>query len=151
MAAFEVDFPDDFIQDLLQSDFDEIAEEALKEASPVLVKSLQQSCRRVIVHPGDSDLVKSFKSSKPKKSVNGAWIANVNPKGKSKTSYYAKSNGKKTQRKYAVSNALKALWKEYGVAGRQPAMPFIQNGTKNAENGVMEKMQQVYNRKVGAE
>ena len=42
MAAFEVDFPDDFMQDLLQSDFDEIAEEALKEASPVLVKSLQQ-------------------------------------------------------------------------------------------------------------
>ena len=29
MTAFEVDFPDDFMQDLLQSDFDEIAEEAL--------------------------------------------------------------------------------------------------------------------------
>lgn len=151
MAVFDVEFPDDFMQDLLQSDFDEIAEEALKEATPVLVDSIKESCRRVIQHPGDSDLVKSFKGSKPKKSSNGAWIANVNPKGKSKNSYYAKDNGKKTKRKYAVSNTLKALWKEYGVAGRQPAMPFIQNGTKNAEEGVMEKMQRVYNEKVGAE
>lgn len=57
MAEFEMEFPDDFLSDLLESDFDEIAEAALKEAAPVLEKSMKQSCQRVIDHPGDSELV----------------------------------------------------------------------------------------------
>ena len=106
MAIFDVDFPEDFLSDLLDTEFDEIAEEALKEAAPLLESSMKQSCRRVIEHSGES-------------------------------------------RKYRVSNALKLIWKEYGVAGRQPARPFLTSACNAVRGAVMEKMQKVYERKTG--
>lgn len=148
MAVFEMEFPEDFLSGLLESDFDEIAEEALKESAPILETSIKQSCKRVIEHPGESELVNSIKSSKPKKTKTDAWIVNVSPKGYSKTKTYLSQNKK---RKYPVSNALKAIWKEYGVAGRQPAKPFITSACNSAKGVILRKMQEVYNRKVGAE
>lgn len=145
MAEFNVDFPDDFLSELLETEFDEIAEEALKEAAPILEASMKQSCRRVIEHEGDSELVESIKSSKPKKAKNSAWIVNVSPKGYSKTKVY--SAGKK-KRKYPVANALKALWKEYGIAGKQPARPFITAACNDVQETIMSKMQEVYEKKV---
>ncbi len=148
MAAFEIDFPDDFLSDLLDTDFGEIAEEALSEAAPVLEKSLRDSCAKAVEHEGDSELVQSIKAGKPKKTKTDAYIVNVSPKGYSNVRIY---HHKKTGRKYPVSNALKAIWKEYGIPGRQPPRPFIANACNNARNDVMSKMQEVYNRKVGAD
>ena len=147
MALFDVDFPEDFLSDLLETDFDEIAVAALKEAAPVLEKSIKQSCTRVIEHSGESELVKSIKSSKPKKTKTDAWIVNVGPKGYSRKKTYRSGKGK--ERKKPVSNALKLIWKEYGVAGRQPARPFLTNACNAVRETVMEKMQQVYERKTG--
>lgn len=148
MAGFEVDFPDDFLADLLETDFGEIAEAALKDAAPILEKSMQASCAKVIEHEGDSELVHSIKSGKPKRTKTDAYIVNVSPKGYSSVKVY---RNKKTGRKYPVSNALKAIWKEYGVPGRQPPRPFIAKACNEARSDVMSKMQEVYNRKVGAD
>lgn len=148
MALFEVEFPDDFMSDLLNTDFEEIAKEALTESAPLLETSLKQSCRQVIDHSGESELVKSIKRGKPKKTKTDAWIIHVGPKGNSKTKVYKK--GKNKSRKYPVSNALKMIWKEYGIAGKQPAKPFIQNACNNAQGTVMQKIQKIYNQKVGA-
>lgn len=152
MAEFNVDFPDDFLSSLLETDFDEIAEEALSDAVPILEKTMKAEVAKSIQHEGDSELVNSFKASKPKKTKTDAWIANVNPKGYSKTKVYTAVNrrGVKTGRKYPVSNALKAIWKEYGIPGRQAAKPFITASVNASRNEIMNRMQEVYNRKVGA-
>lgn len=148
MAAFEVDFPEDFLSGLLDTDFDDIAEAALKEAAPILEASMKKSCQGAIMHEGDSELVKSIKSSKPKKTKTDAWIVNVSPKGYSNVKVYHHA---KTGRTYPVSNALKAIWKEYGIPGRQPPRPFIAAACNDVRKSVMAKTQEVYNRKVGAD
>lgn len=146
MALFDVEFPEDFLSDLLETDFDEIAEEALKEAAPILESSIRRSCRSVIEHSGESELVKSIKSNEPKKTKTDAWIVNVGPRGYSRTKTYRSGKGEK---KKPVSNALKLIWKEYGVAGRQPARPFLTKACNAVREAVMEKMQNVYERKTG--
>ena len=145
MAVMDINFPEDFLSELLDTDFDEIAEEALKEAAPLLEQSLKASCEKVIDHAGESEMVESITCSKPKRTKTDAWIINVGPKGNSRTKVY---NSRNRKRKYPVSNALKMIWKEYGVAGRQPARPFITNACNNAREAVMRKMQEVYERKV---
>lgn len=147
MAAFDIDFPEDFMAELLETDFDEIAKEALEEAGPLLEKSMKASCRRAVEHGGDSELVESITCEKPKKTKTDAWILRVSPKGYSRTKVY-KRGGKKP-RTYPVSNALKAIWKEYGIAGRQQAHPFITNACNSVREAVLSKVQEVYNRKVG--
>lgn len=147
MAILDIDFPEDFMAELLETDFDDIAEAALNEAAPILEKAMQQSCKRVIEHDGESELVDSIKSGKPKKTKTDAWIVTVSPKGYSKKKTYRA--GEKKNRQYPVSNALKALWKEYGIAGRQPARPFITAACNSVKNTIMEKMQTIYEQKVG--
>lgn len=147
MAGLEIDFPDDFLSELLDTDFDEIAEEALKETAPLLERSMKISCKRAVQHEGDSELVDSIKAAEPKKTKTDAWIVNVGPHGYSKTKKY---HGKSKERKYKVPNALKAIWKEYGIAGQQAPTPFITNATNAVRDTVMNKMQDIYNRKVGA-
>lgn len=152
MAAFDIDFPENYIADLLETDFDAIAQEALADAAPILEESVKKEVRKVISHDGDSELANSFKATKPKKTKNGAWIANVTPRGYSKDKVYVAvdSKGKRTARKYSVSNALKAIWKEYGIPGRQVARPFITAFINASKQDVMKRMQEVYNKKVGA-
>lgn len=148
MAEFEIDFPDDFLEDLLETDFDEICEEGLTQAAPIMENALKQSLKAVIQHSGDSELINSVKAAKPKKTKTDAWIINVNPKGDSKSFYTAKG---KSKRRYPVSNALKAIWLEYGVAGRQSPRPFLQNAVNNMRESILTKVQEVYNKKTGAE
>lgn len=151
---FEVEFPDDLLKDLLDTSFDEIAEEALNEALPILQKSVQSSIRSSLKHGGDdSELVSSIKPTKAKKTKTDAWIANVTPKGYSKTKRYygANAKGGKSTRSYPVSNALKLIWKEYGVAGRQAPSPCLQRAVNSAQGAVLAKFQEVYERKVKAE
>lgn len=148
MAEFDIEFPDGFLSELLDTEFDEIAQEALSETAPLLESAMRTSCARVIEHDGDSELVASIKARKPKKTKTDAWIVNVGPSGKSTTKKYHATNGR--HRTYPVSNALKAIWKEYGIAGHQPARPFITNATNSAREAILAKIQQVYNRKTGA-
>lgn len=148
MAGFDIDFPDDFLSELMATDFDEIAEEALKESAPMMVQYMKTSCRRVIDHEGDSELVESIRAAKPKRAKTDAWILNVGPSGKSeKKKYHHQESG----REYPVSNVLKAIWKEYGIAGQQPPRPFIRSAVNAVEDEVMDRMQAAYDRKAGVE
>ena len=148
MAGFEVEFPEDLLTDLLDTDFDQIAETALKEAAPIIEQSLKQHCKAAIRHGDDSELVQSIKAGKPTKTKTDAVIVTAAPTGYSKTKVYHR-DGKKTARTYQVSNALKMIWKEYGIPGQQAPQPFIQAATNAAEAAVTAKMQEVYDRMVG--
>jgi phage gpG-like protein len=50
-----------------------------------------------------------------------------------------------------VSNVLKAIWKEYGIAGRQPARPFLAKATNDAEKQALDIIQRKFDEKAGAE
>lgn len=153
-TSFSIDGLDEMIDSL--PDFDEFCEEALKEAAPIMEKEMKKFCRAAIIHEGDSEMVESIKANVPKMTETGAWIVSVTPHGNSKkVGYYmatSTKNGKKykNRRKYPVSNALKMIWKEYGIPGKQAPQPFIQAATNSSRLAVMNKLQEVYNRKVGA-
>ena len=101
----------------------------------------------MIKHEGDSELARSVTMSKPKKGKWGDFIVSAYFKGNSKTKTYRHT---KTHRgKYAVSNALKAVWKEYGIPSRGiPAQPFIDQATKSAEDEALKKMQDVFDQRM---
>lgn len=142
--GFDVNIPDDFLEGLLKTDFEEIAKEAAEECAPILKESMQKQLSQVIQHEGGSDLVNSIKISKPKRTKTDGYIVNVGPSGSSDTYYYA--HGKK-KRKYRVSNVLKAIWLEYGRRG-QAARPWLATSTKNVQAQILKKMQDIYNSKV---
>lgn len=144
--AFEVYDERTDVDALFDMDFGEMAEEALREAAPVLEASMKKAVQASIQHEGDSELVKSIKANKPKRAKNGAYIVNVTPKGYSKIKVYHAKRGKRT---YPVSNALKAIWKEYGIAGRQPPSPFLAKATNDAEKDVLRILQNKFDEKAG--
>lgn len=148
MADFQMDFPSDFLSELLNTDSDEIIKEALEEAAPIMESEMKDTLRRD-GHDLSGEMIDSIKAKTPAKSKNGAWIVNVIPTGYSNNNYSRKGKGN-TIRKYKVSNALKMIWIEYGVAGRQAAKPFLTRATNNARNAVMQKMQEIYNKRTGA-
>ncbi|MDD3369401.1 MAG: hypothetical protein PHP50_11055 [Lachnospiraceae bacterium] len=145
MAKLEMDFPDDLLGGLLSVNTEEMCKQMVDEATPIMVESMKKEMQNVIGHEGDSELVNSVKSTKAKVTKNDAILSFVGPKGKSSHYYY--QNGKK-QRKYVVTNALKAIWLNYGRNG-QTAKPFLVKATNNASEQVKAKMQQVYDRITG--
>ena len=153
MAEFDMDFPEDFLVEVLDMDNEELCSEMLSEAAPLLEESMKRAMETVIEHSGDSEMVQSVKSSKPVKTRTDAYLVTVGPRGysKTKTYYGADGRGGHTSRKYPVSNALKAIWKEYGIPGHQPSRPFLTRAVNDARAGVLDKLQEVYNRKAGVE
>ena len=150
MATFDVDFPDDFLNKLLTADSEELCMKALEEAAPILEDEMKNVLKSD-GHELSGELIDSIKATKPKKASNGAYILNVRPTGYSKiNSYSIKRKGKKS-RKYPVSNALKMIWIEYGVNGRQPARPFMARTINKARAATLKRMQEVYSRMAGAE
>ena len=145
MAQMEIDFPEDMLNGLLDVDAEDLCKQMIDSAAPIMEESMKKEMRSVIQHSGDSELVDSVKTSKAKKAKNGAIIAFTGPKGNSKNYYYR--NGKKGRR-IQVSNVLKAIWLNYGRVG-QPARPFLTKATNNAQQKVLEKMQQTYDRLTG--
>lgn len=144
MAQMEIDFPEDLLGGLLSQDTEELCREMVDAAVPIMEECMKKEVRSVIGHGGDSELVKSIKGSRARVSRNNAVISFVGPKGNSSHHY----GGAKKNRKRKVSNALKAVWLNYGRRG-QPARPFLNRATKNAEKKVLEKMQEVYDRRTG--
>ncbi len=129
-------------------DFDDVSKEMLQAAAPVLVEKTKNAVKGVIKHDGDSELVNSVKAGKPKRNKWGGYEISAEFKGESKTKTYRHSK-KKRSKKHAVSNALKAIWKEYGIPGRGiPAQPFLEKAASAAEDQVVDIMQNVFDKKV---
>lgn len=148
MAKLEVNLPDGFLSGLIGTDFDELAEEALKASAPLLEESMKASCRRVLEHGEESELVSSIRSDKPRRTRTGAWIVRIGPEGYSHTKAF---RGVRKARRQRVANALKMMAKEYGVAGRQPARPFLTRACNDVREAVTKRMQEAYSRKVGGD
>ncbi len=149
--SFAVEFDTSGMNRLFEMNFETLAPQMLEEVAPLLEESTKTAIRSVIGHPGDSDLVNSVKASKPKLTKTDACIVNVTPRGSSKNSYYGgDGKGGKSSRKYPVSNGLKAVWLEYGVAGRQPAKPWREQAVRGCEGAALERMQKKYEELTGA-
>lgn len=143
--SFTVEYNDDNLERLFSHPFESVAPEMLNEAAPILVESTKQALRSVIRHSGESELVNSIKATKPKKTKTDAYILNVTPKG------YSKNTFTRGKRKYPVTNAAKAVWLEYGVAGRQAPRPWRDKATSSKASEIESVMQEKYNRIIGAE
>lgn len=140
----------DAFNDLWNLDFGGYATDVLNEAGDILLKEMKKNCQTEIKHVGDSELVKSIKKAKPKKAKNGAYLINVGPSGYSKSKIYYGKNGKgeHTTRKYPVSNALKAIWKEYGIPSRKiDPQPFISPTVHRTEKIIQELLQKRFEEK----
>ena len=133
---------------MFEISFDETAEKALNESVPVLEGTMRSAAAASIKHDGDSAMVNSIKGSKPKKSAaTDCWIVNVGPRGYSQTkTYHAKRKNGKSKKAYQVSNALKAIWKEYGIPGHQSAQPFMDKATNQARGRVEKIIEDAFNK-----
>lgn len=144
MARLDIEFQG--LGELLDQQTDDLAKEMLDEAVPVLQEEVKKELRKKIKHEGESELLDSIRHNKAKQAKTGNYIVNVYPTGYSKTKIYHHT---KTGRKYKVSNALKMIWKEYGIPGQQSPQPFLETATKNAEEKTLEIMQKVYDKRTG--
>lgn len=149
---FEIEFPDDFLSDLLASDFEEIARESLKESAPVLQSSVQSACQSVISDKTRTDLVNSFKvwTGGVVKTKTDAYMLGVSAYGKpsEKSTWTSKSASGKARKRNTTNNDI-AWWLEHGNA-HQPAKPFMGRATATVQTKVLEICQKIYNEKVGA-
>ena len=151
MAEWQVEIPNDFLKELLQTDSEQLCMDMLNEAAPLLEESMKKEVSSAIRHKDRStgELIDSISARKATKCVNGAFLVFVGPKGYSRN-YYVARNGHnvKTHRKYKMSNAFKLMIIEYGLHN-QPAIPTIQRATNAVESKALQLMQDFYDKKVG--
>jgi len=145
VADLGFNIPDDYLQELLGEDFDALAPEMLDEVLPILEQSIRRHLTSVI-HEGTGELAGSISVTRPKKTKTDAWIANTYIKGQSKKHYYGSSTH---NRQYAVSNALKAIWLNYGNA-HQAARPWLTPAVNSCQAEIMDKLQKKWEELTGA-
>lgn len=152
MANVEFDFPTDFMSELLNSDFEEICDEALKESAPILCDSLKSGCQSVIADKTRTELVNSFKVWKGgvRKTKTDAFTLGVSVYGKpsAKSTFTSTTSRGKTRIRNTTNNDI-AWWLDHGRDG-QPAKPFIDRATRNVEKKIYELCQKKFNEKVGS-
>ena len=129
MASFEYDIPGDLLNELkkLGSAADEIAIKMLNQSAPILMDRVTAELSN---HKVSGDLVKSIKIIKAKKAKGGGYSAGVEPSGTDKK---------------GVRNVEKMIYLEYGTS-RQPARPTLAKAINDSEQGVLAKMQEVFDR-----
>lgn len=147
------DYIESFV-DVMIEDTDRLCKEMLDESAPILLDSVKKELKKSIIHSGDSELLDSIHIVYAEKCKNGAYLVEIKPHGYSRTKTFriARKRGRTVMyhsaRKYELPNVLKAIWKEYGIPGKQPATPFFAPATRKAEVPIAEKMQEVFNRKL---
>ena len=145
MADLGFNIPDDYLKELLDNNFEELAPQMIEETLPILETSIQRHLSSV-VHDGTGELVNSIAVTKPKKTKTDAYIGNVYIKGQSKNHYYGGSTHK---RQYAVSNALKAIWLNYGNA-HQAARPWLIPAVNSCQGEIEDKLQKKWEEITGS-
>ena len=131
--------------------FDDVCQEALGDAVPILESTMRSAAAASVDHEGESEMVNSIRGSKPTKSAaTDCWIVNVGPRGYSSTKKYhaQRPGGKHSKQTYQVSNALKAIWKEYGIPGHQPAKPFMEKATNQARSRVEKIIEDAFEKRI---
>lgn len=132
MAQFDIHGFDEMMAQLDRlGRFDEIAPKMLEEAVPILEEEV---IRQATSHWSSGDMVKSIKKTGATAGKMGGYYISVRPTGKDKR---------------GVRNMEKMVWLEFGVKGR-PAVPVLTTAVLNAKPRVLAKMQEIFNREVGA-
>lgn len=131
MASFEMEGLDSLISELSSIEIDEIAPKMLEESAPILESNIKQ---RASLHNRTGSMADSIKTTKAKAGKDGYSIT-VRPTG---------------QDKKGVRNMEKMVYMEYGTY-KQNATPILTPAIRESENDVLEKMQEVFDREVGAE
>lgn len=126
MARFDIEGIDDLMNELNYLDVERIAPMMLEEAEPILKKEV---VKQVEKHKDTGDLVKSIKTTGAERTKNGYYLA-VRPTGKDRK---------------GVRNMEKLAYLEYGT-GREAARPVLTKAVHAAEDEVIKKMQEVYDR-----
>ncbi len=129
MASFESEGLDELIRSLDSIKVEEVAPKMLKEAAPILERNIKS---RSDLHRRSGDMADSIKTTSPKKTKDGHSIS-VRPTGKDKK---------------GVRNMEKMVYLEYGTS-KQNATPVLTPAIRESEDGVIEKMQEVFSREVG--
>ena len=144
---FEINIPDDFMNELLNTNVDDVCKEALNESAPMVEETMKQTINANIRHHDMStgELVRSIKADKAKKKK-GAWVIKVMPRGNSSHYYYNRQNV--IPRRYACSNAFKLIMMEYGNSRQSPS-PVLDKIYRECNDKVLDKLQETYNRMVG--
>lgn len=131
MANFHMDGIDDLIRELNRtSDLDRIAPVMLEEALPILEDSLKETVQQEVNRGyATGELVSSIKKSRSLRNQYG-YFGIVRPTGKDKK---------------GVRNMEKLAYLHYGTT-KQTARPVVNKAVFHAEQKVVEKMQEVFNR-----
>jgi len=149
MPYFEVNIPKDIFKQFADAQ-DDICKEMLTEAIPIVAESLKEELRK---HENTGELIKSIETFEPHKLKDEYWIVSAVPTGKSKglrsaPKVFARSKtGRKTSGK-ALYNDDKLWWLEYGTS-KQKATPVLKKAINNANNKVIAKMTEIYNKRMG--
>lgn len=130
MANFSVEGLDDLMKELDSLDIDRIAPVMLEEAVPILERNVKN---RASAHKETGEMQKSIRPTKSKRTGEGYSIT-VRPTGKDKK---------------GVRNMEKSCYLEFGTS-KQGATPVISPAVRESEDPVAEKMQEVFDREVGA-
>ena len=137
--SMRVDFKEDVS---FRSDFEEIAGKAIDTVRNDVAEGVKNAVKASISHSGPSELLDSVRTYKPEmtKDKSGMKIrCTFSGNSQSGHTYNTTSRGK--PRKKKVSNANKAFWLEYGVAGRQAPKPWQDRAVNSIEAKVTEKIQ----------
>lgn len=129
MARFDVEGIDDLMKELDMLEAERIAPIMLEEAVPILESTVR---RKAAAHKVSGEMLRSTKKSKANRSQTGYYIS-VRPTGKDKK---------------GVRNMEKMAYLEYGT-GKQKATPVLTSAVHEAEEKVVSKMQEVFNRETG--
>lgn len=128
MAKFDIHGMDDFMEELSALDIDRIAPVMLEEAVPILEKEVKQAAGR---HKDSGDMAESIKATKAGMNNYGHYIS-VRPTG-------VDSKG--------VRNMEKMAYLEHGTS-KQKATPVLSPAVRRAEEPVINKLQEVFDREV---
>lgn len=140
MARFDMQGIDELMKDLSYLEAERIAPLMLEEAEPILTKEVKEKIRP---HRDTGDMYKSIKSTGAQRSQNGYYLC-VRPTGKSIKKTKKSGKGKREE---PVRNMDKLAYLEYGTQ-HEPARPVLSKATRAAEQPVLEKMQEVFDREV---
>ena len=143
--GMQLEFPEELLTSLLRLEDEELEIECLQSVGDDLVKSVKKELNKHDLTGELSNSVQAKAVTKNKK-TDGYHILAV-PTGYSKNTYNYESK-KKGIRKYKVTNVAKAVWLQYGTS-KQQATPWLETAKKNVEPIVIDKWQQIINKRIG--
>ena len=128
MAKFDVHGIDDFMREISQIDLDRIAPKMLEESVPILEKSVKAESAK---HRDTGAMEESIKATGASVNARGHYIC-------------VRSTGRDEK---GVRNMEKMVYMEYGTS-KPGATPALSPAVRKAEDKVIDKMQELFNREV---